>query len=133
MKKIKLLIITVLLFSTAFITGVKAGTINLANYTIPFAQPTRVTKSKTTNTGKTSCTAKLVTGSPRQIIVWTYASDSSSLYCPVVIATENGGTATQNYYSGKPSSTGTRILILFRDYQGGISSGYQTSGNINYY
>lgn len=131
--KLKTVCISAGILISVFATGVQAGTINLANYTIPIDNAKTVNVSKTTNTGKTSCTAYNVSGGKDSIRVWTYSQDLKSLYARILTTVEDGGTTTQSYYSGKPTSKGTKLDIMFRDAYGGLKLSYKTSGNINYY
>ena len=131
--KLKTVCISAGILISVFATGVQAGTINLANYTIPISNAKTVNVSKTTNTGKTACTVHNISGARNQIMVWTYAQDLKSMYAPIVTAVEDGGTTIQSYYSGKPKGKGTKLAIMFRDAKGGLSLSYKTSGNINYY
>ena len=51
----------------------------------------------------------------------------------MITAYEDGGAVTQPYYKNKPHNKGTKIAVLYRDYEGGVAFPYETGGYIDYY
>lgn len=133
-KKIIIGILSSVFVFTFFAGSVSAGTYNLANETIYLSGTIQKRPTKTTDTGKLACTANLVSGKPRQILVQVF-DGSINTFITQVIATESGGTAYKNYPSScdKYKKKGTKLYLTIRDYKGGAFGSYKTSGNVNYY
>lgn len=110
------------------ITGVKAGTFTVTR--VSRGEPTVKNVTKTTDTGKLTVNAKCVEGNPRAIIFWAYNNTQTKLLTQV-IAFEDGGSTSNTYSTNK--SKGTKLKILWRDYNGGFGFDYNTSANVNYY
>lgn len=134
MKKLKIMVMTLIFLLTLVFTNVSADVWNFSTLEIPIGSAsTSSVKTKTTNTGRTEATFKLKYGKARVIRVWTYTSNMKTLLGPVIGTVEDGGTTYQDYYSSSPHNSGLTIKLSYRDYDGGLGAPYTTSGNINYY
>ncbi len=133
-RKVIIGILSSIFVFTFFAGTVSAGTYDLSKETIYLSGTIQKYPTKTTDTGKLSCTAKLVSGNRRQILVQVF-DRSISTFITEVIATESGGTTYKNYPSScqKFKNKGTKLYLTIRDYKGGVFGSYKTSGNVNYY
>ena len=116
LKKIGVALAGSTLVMTMAFNAVSAGTFRVTS--VPYASATRVNKTKTTDTKKIGCTAKL---------------NNSKLLAPTVKAKEDAGTKTENYYSGKSGNKGKKIIVSYRDSTGTGFGSFNTDTTINYY
>ncbi len=130
LKKIGVALAGSTLVMTMAFNAVSAGTFRVTS--VPYASATRVNKTKTTDTKKIGCTAKLNNGNPRTVYVYAYDSNSK-LLAPTVKAKEDAGTKTENYYSGKSGNKGKKIIVSYRDSTGTGFGSFNTDTTINYY
>lgn len=121
------------IFLILCMSSISAGSVGLVNFSIRSAQAKNgLLNTKTTNTAKSDVNLS-ITGSNRDTInIDVLKEDKSACFSDALVATEGGGTVSQNYYSSSAGSTGTKVYHEFSSYYFNWGS-YTINGTLTYY